>query len=145
MALFGMAVHSKPMNAVNLPGSLYLSAASITVSHEARCAAKNVPHLLVRSKMLAVCKGIGQHSNMSEKTGTLVVLEDEKRGGIRGELERALEESGEMSGVMIVALVDSDCGEYQAVRIYWAGLDRLRRGGILAEAAELVRNPVDPE
>ena len=78
---------------------------------------------------------------MSKKTSNVVGLEDEKRGGIRGELERALEESSSFAGVMIVALVERDRGETQAVRIYWAGLDRLRRGGILAEAADLVRNP----
>lgn len=82
---------------------------------------------------------------MSEKPANIVVLEDEKRGGIRGELERALGDSGEFAGVMVVALVESGGGEYQAVRLYWAGLDRLRRGGILAEAAELVRNPEDAQ
>ena len=78
---------------------------------------------------------------VSDKAANIVVLEDEKRGGIRGELERALEESDQFAGVMVVALYEYDHGATQAVRLYWAGLDRLRRGGLLQEAAELVRNP----
>lgn len=80
---------------------------------------------------------------METKLSNVAILKDEKRGGIRGELERALGESDSFIGVMIVALVEYDRGETNAVRLYWAGLDRLRRGGILQEAAELVRNPED--
>jgi hypothetical protein len=70
----------------------------------------------------------------------LIHLPGERQQDIQYVLNEALKDSKDFEGVFIAALVDVGAGE-QAVRIYYSGLNRLERCGILNEAADLVRNP----
>ena len=75
----------------------------------------------------------------TQAVSKLTKLKDLHREGVKKVLAEALEDADEFNGVFVAALVDG--GDYNAVRIYYAGLNRLERGGILEEAADLVRNP----
>lgn len=74
-----------------------------------------------------------------KKVSQLVLTEDLNRVDVKTVLEEALAECAEFDGVFIVARVSTK--GFYAVRIYHAGLNRLERGGILEEAAAIVRTP----
>ena len=79
---------------------------------------------------------------MDAKPTKLITLDGTKQQGVFDVLSEVLADAGEFDGVMVVALINHG-RDYQAVRIYHSGLNRLERGGILEEAGELVRNPSD--
>ena len=77
---------------------------------------------------------------MPTKTAKLVSLPEERQLDIQHVLSEVTKESKNFAGVFVAALVDLGEGE-RSVRIYYGGLNRLERSGILQEAADIVRNP----
>lgn len=77
---------------------------------------------------------------MASETAKLIPIQSEKKKDIQHILDTAQAESGEFRGIFIAALTEDELGN-QTVRLYYSGLNRLERGGILAEAADIIRNP----
>lgn len=77
---------------------------------------------------------------MTAKITKLVLIPD-KSHDAKTKLEEALEDSHEFKAVIIIALLPDELGkDYETIHTYITGLNRLEAGGLLEEAADLVRN-----
>lgn len=76
------------------------------------------------------------------ETGTLIPIDGNLSKSINDTIQDVIMEQDEFKAILVVTLVKKDDG-FQAVRIYYSGLNYLERVGILEDAKDLIQHPVE--